>query len=153
MFTFLVFVLITNAAAAAWIYFSLGTKRYLFNERFAFSITLAASTYISLVTGLNLFLLFPNEFLFISTFNLFLGIGIGILFGSMVNMQSLIAGFYNGGIGGVMGSMIGAVALDPSLCGLPASLWTEQSMVLFMSLLSLVVQGLSSIILLFSMKA
>lgn len=153
MVTFLVFVLLTNAAAAAWIYFSLVTKRYLFNERFAFSITLAASTHISFVVGLNFFLLFPNEFLLISTFNLFLGIGIGVLFGSMVNMQSLIAGFYNGGIGGVMGSMIGAVALDPGLCGLPANLWSEQSMVLFMSLLSVVVQGLSSVILLFSMKA
>lgn len=54
-----------------------------------------------------------------------MGVGIGSLFGSMVNGQTLVAALFNGGIGGMMGTMDGAVVNDPSICGLPASAFSE----------------------------
>ncbi|SEM11942.1 hypothetical protein SAMN05192533_10182 [Mesobacillus persicus] len=144
MVLFLVLITFINTLVTAWAYLSLNRQRYLFSERFGFTVTFLASTSCSFVLALNLFLLFPTHLEVVSTFTLFLGIVIGALFGSMVNMQSFIAGVFNGGVGGIMGSMLGAVALDPSLCGLPADLWAEQDMMLFMSLLSLGIQLLSA---------
>jgi len=143
----LIFITFINITVTGWGYFSLYRQRYLFSERFGFTVTYLASTSCSFVLALNLFLLFPQHFEVVSTFTLFLGIAFGALFGSMVNMQSLIAGIFNGGVGGIMGSMLGAVALDPSLCGLPADIWAEQDMILFMSLLSLSIQLLSAVML------
>jgi hypothetical protein len=138
------FITFINILVTGWGYHSLNRQRYLYSERFGFTVTYLASTSSSFVIALNLFLLFPKHFEVVSTFTLFLGIGIGALFGSMVNMQSFIAGVFNGGVGGIMGFMLGAVALDPSLCGLPADLWAERDMMLFMSLLSLSIQLLSA---------
>jgi len=138
------FITFINLALTGWIFLSLNRQRYLFSERFGFTVTFLASTSCSLVLALNLFLLFPQHFEVVSTFTLLLGIVIGAMFGSMVNMQSFIAGVFNGGVGAIMGAMLGAVALDPSLCGLPADLWAEQDMMFFMSLLSLSIQLLSA---------
>ena len=144
MVLLLVIITFINMLVTGWTYVSLYRRRYLFSERFGFTVTYLASTSCSFVLALNLCLLFPKHFEVVSTFTLFLGIVIGAMFGSMVNMQSFIAGVFNGGVGGIMGSMLGAVALDPSLCGLPADLWAEQDMMLFMSLLSLSIQLLSA---------
>jgi hypothetical protein len=146
----LIFITFINITVTGWGYFSLYRQRYLFSERFGFTVTYLASTSCSFAVALNLFLLFPKHFEVVSTLTLILGIVIGALFGSMVNMQSFIAGIFNGGVGGIMGSMLGAVALDPSLCGLPADLWSEQDMILFMSLLSLSIQLLSACMLTFT---
>jgi hypothetical protein len=140
----LVFITFINITVTGWGFLSLNRRRYLFSERFGFTVTYLASTACSFVFALNLFLLFPKYVEVVSTLTLFIGIVIGALFGSMVNMQSLIAGIYNGGVGAIMGSMLGAVALDPSLCGLPADLWAEQEMMFFMSMLSLIIQLLSA---------
>jgi hypothetical protein len=58
---------------------------------------------------------------------------IGTLFGSLVKFQSLLAGFFQGVIGSLMGNMLSAVIKDPTLCSLPATYLNsvEQNMFAF----------------------
>jgi hypothetical protein len=141
-----------NIAFGIWVYFALNKSKFLFSERFAFISTLSASSTLSLVAAMNLFLLFPSDFEMIGILNLLLGIGIGWLFGSLVNVQTLIAGFYNAGIGSIMGTMVGAVVKNPAICGLPSSLFTEQEIIIFFALLSICIQGISAALLKFSFR-
>lgn len=61
------------------------------------------------------------DFTVICTVNLWIGIVIGTQFSSVAGRQSVLAGFFNGGVAAVMGTMVGTLAFDPTLCGLPAS--------------------------------
>jgi hypothetical protein len=141
-----------NAAFGIWLYFVLNKSRILFSDRFAYISSLTASSTISLVAAINLFLLFPSHFEIIGVLNLLLGVGIGWGFGSMVNAQSLIAGIYNGGIGSIMGTMAGTVVMNPAICGLPSNIISEQEVIIFFTLLSICIQGISALLLVFSFK-
>lgn len=141
-----------NIAFGIWVYYALNQSKLLFSERFAFISTLSASSTISLVAAFNLFLLFPSDFEIIGILNLLIGIGIGSLFGSLVSVQTLLAGIYNGGMGSIMGTMLGAVVKNPAICGLPSSLLTEQEIIIFFALLSICIQGISAVLLKFSFR-
>ncbi len=149
---FLFITLTTNS----WIGFLgfrfLNKSRLLFSDRFGFIVALTGSAILGLVTALNLFLLFPAFFVVMSVLNMLIGMAIGVVFGAMVNSQSLIAGFFNGGVGGMMGTMIGAVALDPSICGLPPSSITEQSTFIFLGLLSFFLVTITFTLLCFALR-
>jgi hypothetical protein len=122
-------------------------RRYLFSDRFGYTLASTASTVTSLAFAVNVYLLTSGPMNAIGGLILLCSAGIGILFGSMVNAQTVIAGVFNGGIGGIMGIMLGAVALDPSLCGLPMTFFTEQAMVFFFTLLSLILHFISACLL------
>jgi hypothetical protein len=149
---FLFIALTTNSLIGFLGYRFLNKSRLLFSDRFGFIVALTGSGIVGLVTALNLFLLFPSNFTVMSVLNLFIGIAIGIAFGAMLNTQSLIAGFFNGGVGGMMGTMIGAVALDPSICGLPPSSITEQSTLIFFGLLSFILVTITFTLLCFALR-
>lgn len=142
-----------NLTFGVWLYYVLNKSRVLYNDRFGFTATFSASSTLGLVAALNLFLIFPDHFEILSMINLLLGICIGWLFGSMLNAQTLIAGIYNGGIGGIMGTMAGAVIMNPAVCGLPATAFTEQQIIIFFALLSICIQGISALLLIFSFRA
>jgi hypothetical protein len=142
-----------NIAFGIWVYVVLGRSRFLFSERFAFISTYSSSSTLSLVAALNLLMLFPYQFEIIGILNLLIGIGIGWLFGSLVNAQTLIAGIYSAGIGSIMGTMVGAVVMNPAICGLPSNLFTEQEIIIFFALLSICIQGISAALLMFSFRA
>jgi hypothetical protein len=142
-----------NIVFGVGLYYVLSKSRVLYGDRFGFTVALTAGSTISLVASLNFFMLFPDYFEILGVINLLLGIGIGWLFGSMVNAQSLIAGIYNGGIGGIMGTMAGAVIQNPAICGLPETILTEQETIIFFALLSICIQGISALLLLFSLRA
>jgi hypothetical protein len=142
-----------NLTFGVWLYYVLNKSRVLYNDRFGFTATFSASSTLGLVAALNLFLLFPDHFEILGMINLLLGICIGRLFGSMLNAQSLIAGIYNGGIGGIMGTMAGAVIMNPAICGLPTTIFSEQQIIIFFALLSICIQGISALLLIFSFRA
>jgi hypothetical protein len=142
-----------NIVFGVWLYYVLSKSRVLYGDRFGFTVALTAGSTISLVASLNFFMLFPDYFEILGVINLLLGIGIGWLFGSMVKAQSMIAGIYNGGIGGIMGTMAGAVIQNPAICGLPETILTEQEIIMFFALLSICIQGISALLLLFSFRA
>lgn len=149
---FLFITLTTNSWIGFLCFRFLNKSRLLFSDRFGFIVALTGSAILGLVTALNLFLLFPAFFVVMSVLNMFIGMGIGVVFGAMVNTQSLIAGSFNGGVGGMMGTMIGAVALDPSICGLPPSSITEQSTLIFLGLLSFILVTITFTLLCFALR-
>ncbi|WP_269052411.1 hypothetical protein [Sporosarcina sp. G11-34] len=53
--------------------------------------------------------------------NIWIGASIGTLFCSIKGWQSIAAGFFYGGLAAIMGTMVGATAVNPALCGLPIS--------------------------------
>lgn len=149
---FLLIVLIINSLIGFKSFRFLNKSRFLFSDRFGFVMAFTSSAILGLVIALNLFLLFPFNFVFVSVLNMFIGIAIGMIFGEMLNTQSFIAGFFQGGVGGIMGTMIGAVALDPSICGLPYSVVNEQQTILYLGILSFVLVSVTFKILCFSLK-
>lgn len=142
-----------NLAFGVWLYFVLSKSKLLFNDRFGYISVMTSSSTLSLVAAMNLFLLFPADFEITGLLNLLLGIGIGWLFGSLLNAQTLIAGIYNGGIGSIMGTMAGAVVMNPAICGLPSTILSAQEIIIFFALLSICVQGISALLLLFAFRA
>ena len=149
---FLLIILITNSLIGFISFRFLNKSRLLFSDRFGFVVAFTGSATLGLVTALNLFLLFPANFVVMSVINMFIGITIGMAFGAMLNTQSFIAGFFQGGVGGIMGTMIGAVALDPSICGLPYSSLNEQNILVFFGILSFVLVMITFRILCFSLR-
>ena len=53
--------------------------------------------------------------------NLCIGALVGILFCSIKGSKSVTAGFFCGWLAAIMGTMVGATAINPTLCGLPLS--------------------------------
>lgn len=149
---FLFIILLANSLIGYFGFRFLNKSRLLFSDRFGFIVALTGSAILGTVTALNLFLLFPNNFGVMSVLNMLIGIVIGIAFGAILNTQSLIAGFFNGGVGGMMGTMIGAVALDPSICGLPPTTITEQSTLLFLGLFSFFLLSITFTLLCFALR-
>jgi hypothetical protein len=150
LFLFILFV--TNMGIARYGYKYLYRSRDLFSDRFGFLVSMIGSGTVSLVTSLQLFLLLPSNLDAISSMNMFIGMSVGLLFGAMVNTQSLIAGFFNGGTGGVMGTMIGAIAKEPSICSLPAGALSEQTVILFFGIFGFLLLSVTMFILCFALK-
>ncbi|OCA90510.1 hypothetical protein A8F94_01080 [Bacillus sp. FJAT-27225] len=127
-------------------------RRYLFSDRFGYTLTSIASAITSLSLGVSIYLLNPENIV-IQGIVLICSVGIGILFGLMVNTQTVIAGVFNGGVGGIMGVMLGAVGLNPALCGLPMTIFTEQAMVLFFTFIGLVLHLVTAGLLFLALKS
>lgn len=121
MTTFLICMVIFNLLITMSIYIILFRKKKIFNDRFGMIMAMSLSGVISLSIAMNIQFLvsFPSIILMMIT--VLTGGLIGILFGSLVKFQSLLAGYSHGVLGSVMGSMLGAVVLDPALCSLPVS--------------------------------
>ncbi|PGT87728.1 MULTISPECIES: hypothetical protein [Bacillaceae] len=145
-------ILITNCLISLFGYRILFRSRYLFSDRFGFIVSITGGNIVSLVITNNLFYLFSNHFIVISFMNLIIGVAVGVTIGSLLNSQTLIAGIYSGGTGAVMGTMIGAVSLDPSICSLPTQIYNQQELVLFFGLFGLFLHLLTTLLLLYAMK-
>ncbi|WP_246942911.1 hypothetical protein [Bacillus pinisoli] len=101
-------------------YYSLSQRKELFDDRFGKNYTFASTGVSSFFLAMMLIFLIPGtSFMVIAA--VIVGVLLGALFGSLYKMQTILLGIWNGGIGGLMGSMLGLVVLDPSLCGLPGT--------------------------------
>ncbi len=127
MILFGLFLLVLSSLLGVYMYALLYRSRYRISDRLSFTVTLAAGQITSFVIAITLFLVFPIDFTVICTVNLWIGIVIGTQFSSVTRKQLVLAGFFNGGVAAVMGTMVGAVTFDPTLCGLPESTLTLQN--------------------------
>ncbi len=127
MVLFGLFLLVLSSLLGVFMYALFYKSRYRLSDRLSFTVTLAAGQIISFVIAINLYLVFPMDFTVICTVNLWIGIVIGAQFGAVIRKYSVVAGFFNGGVAAVMGTMVGAVSFDPTLCGLPASTLSLQN--------------------------
>jgi hypothetical protein len=101
------------------ILFVLNRSKLLLDDRFALTVGNVGSS----ISSFNLSLLFTiiikspiaEIMIVLSIF----GVSIGVLFGSFVKLHFIISSGFNGFFSALMGVMIGAVLLNPSLCSLP----------------------------------
>lgn len=108
-------------------------KRQLYNDRFGMNMAMGCSGILSLNGSMLAQFIFPDHIFLIMLIAVVIGGSIGILFGSLVKFQSLLAGFLQGVVGSLTGNMLGIVVEDPSICSLPAPYLTmiEQNTVIF----------------------
>lgn len=121
MLIFGIFLLVLSSLLGVYMYALSYKYRFGISDRLSFAVTLAAGQATSFVIAITLYLVFPIDFTVICSVNLWIGIVIGTQFSSLAKKQSVLAGFFNGGVAAVMGTMVGAISFDPTLCGLPAS--------------------------------
>ncbi len=92
------------------------TYMYLFHIRkligfqLGMNITNIASGFLAIVTGVILIYQFPLQFMIVTIVTTILGIIVGVLFGGLFDYQTLLTGYGNGLMMGLMAPMIGAVA-------------------------------------------
>lgn len=127
MILFGLFLLVLSSLLGVYMYALFYKLRFGISDRLRFTVTLAAGQITSFVIAITLYLVLPMDFTVICTINLWIGIVIGTQFSSVVKKQSVLAGFFNGGVAAIMGTMVGAISFDPTLCGLPASTLTLQN--------------------------
>ncbi|MFZ3591153.1 hypothetical protein ACOI1C_18390 [Bacillus sp. DJP31] len=114
-----VFLFLIQLGFLFYTYLALHARRWLFDDRFGKTYTFATTGVSGFVLGMMLiFLLQPFQD-YVALGVIVLGGLIGILFGSLYKTQTVLSGFWNGSVGGLMGAMLGLVVLDPALCGLP----------------------------------
>jgi hypothetical protein len=108
-------------------------KRQLYNDRFGMILAMSCSGILSLNASMLAQFIIPDHIFIIMLFTVVLGGLVGILFGSLVKYQSILAGFLQGIVGSLTGNMLGIVVEDPSICSLPAPYLTmiEQNTVIF----------------------
>ncbi len=125
--------LLVSVGLGVFIFATMWKKRKVFNERFGTVIPLCSSGVLSFTVALNIHFLFQVEFALILFMATGFGAGIGFLFGSLYKYQSMLVGFYHGAFGGMMGTMLSAVVLNPSICSLPNDYLqsTEQNIHIF----------------------
>lgn len=130
-------ILLLNVLIGSSSYLTLRRRRQLFSDRFVMIVAMSSSMVLSLVVGMLCSFILPFSFSSISMLTAIAGGITGIFFGAMVKLHSVLAGFFWGTIGGLMGAMVGAVVMDPSLCGLPS----VSSMNLFTNMITFSVFG------------
>ncbi|WP_077214717.1 hypothetical protein [Bacillus dakarensis] len=133
MTMFLISLLCLNSFIGFMIYKIFYKKRKLYDDRFGMIMAMSCSGILSLNLSMIVQFLFPENFSIVMIISVIVCGLIGVLFGSLVKFQSLLAGFFNGIVGGLMGNMLGLVIKDPSICSLPAAYLTNinQNMMLF----------------------
>lgn len=117
----LVILFICHGLVGRVLYLLMYKKRKLFTDRYGMIMAMCSSGIVSMNLAMLLQFLFPANPAHLAILSTSLGGAIGIVFGSLVKFQSLLAGFSQGALSGMMGSMLGAVVKNPSLCNLPAS--------------------------------
>ncbi|WP_456276899.1 hypothetical protein [Bacillus sp. AK128] len=114
----IIFLLLIQLVTILFTYHILLQRKELFDERFGKTFTFASTGVSGFIVSMMLVFLFTGSHLVVVG-AILLGCLMGALFGSLYRMQTVLLGIWNGGIGGLMGSMLGLVVLDPALCGLP----------------------------------
>ncbi|MCA0986780.1 hypothetical protein [Guptibacillus algicola] len=122
-------------------------SRKLFSDRFAIISSTLYSTSLCFTIGLHLFLLLQDKSSAIIISTVIIGAIIGTCIGALETFKSLLIGYFHGMTAALMGTMLGAILVDPSLCRLPSlySLQIEQNIIgmsVFITLLTTVTFGL-----------
>ncbi|WP_421385120.1 hypothetical protein ACOJQI_10250 [Bacillus salacetis] len=100
-------------------YYRLYKKRLLFDNRYAMTISMTSAMIISLTLSMQYSFISSLPFEATASAMIFLGMMVGIAFGVLVRLHSVLSGISAGVTGGLMGTMVGSVIKNPSLCGLP----------------------------------
>lgn len=104
------FLLYGNLLLLAITYLYLFHIRKLIGFQLGMNITNMAGGFITIVTGVILIYQFPMQFVAVTIVTTMIGMIVGALFGGLFDYQTLLTGYANGLMMGLMAPMIGAVA-------------------------------------------
>ncbi|WP_175638920.1 hypothetical protein [Metabacillus schmidteae] len=107
---YLGFLLYGNLLLLAITYLYLFHIRKLIGFQLGMNITNMAGGFITIVTGVILIYQFPMQFVAVTIVTTMIGMIVGALFGGLFDYQTLLTGYANGLMMGLMAPMIGAVA-------------------------------------------
>jgi hypothetical protein len=107
--------LLINMASACMAYFFLYPRRKLIGFHLGMNIAMAAGGGLALGTGVILINLFPLHFFEVTISTALIGIVAGGLFGALFDYQTVLTGFINGLMMGIMSPMVGAAASEGPL--------------------------------------
>ncbi|MBM6618202.1 hypothetical protein [Bacillus suaedaesalsae] len=128
-------------------------RRYLFTDRYGMIVSIVCSSIICLTISMHTLFLLPFSLMILTISNVVLGAGVGVLFGSLVNSQSILSGVSHGVIGSLMGTMLGAVIQNPTLCSLPAAyLNTVQQNMIILSFCTSILVAVTMLVVYFSLR-
>ncbi|PMC38518.1 hypothetical protein CJ195_08620 [Bacillus sp. UMB0899] len=107
---YLGFLLYGNLLLLAITYLYLFHIRKLIGFQLGMNITNIAGGFITIVTGVILIYQFPMQYVAVTIATTMIGMIVGALFGGLFDYQTLLTGYANGLMMGLMAPMIGAVA-------------------------------------------
>ena len=152
MTTFKVFLLVVGLLLGGYLYVLIYKSRNNFSEYLRFPVALDAGQMTSFVIGILLHLVFPLKFIVSCAMNLWIGAFISIFFCLTQKSQSVSASFFCGGLAAIMGTMVGAAAINPTLCGLPMSRLPIQNPSLAVGIFGVVLLGIAALLVKYSLK-
>lgn len=113
-------LLMINSLIGVVLYRFLNKKRKKLTQSRRMAMVSLASI-LSLNIGMNIYFLLPENLPVIYFLTVIIGGLIGAIYSSLATPQTRLSGFYHGVIGGIMGTMLGAIIQNPSLCSLPSA--------------------------------
>lgn len=152
MLLFFVFLLSCNMLIGLFLFRAIYKRRKLIQDRFATIMAATSSSVLSLVVSMIIYFIIPADVAYVTFLTTAIGACIGIAFGSLVKFQSLLSGCFHGMIGGIMGTMLGAVVLDPSICGLPLTVSRIDQMMLSFSLFGTCIVFVTSFLVYYALR-
>ncbi|MGO4886395.1 hypothetical protein ACJ2A9_01440 [Anaerobacillus sp. MEB173] len=104
------YLLYGNLVLIGFIYVYLYKLRKLIGFQLGMNISMLVGGFGAIVTGIILIYQFPLKFVLITIISTMLGMLIGGLFGGLFDYQTLLTGYINGLMMGIMAPMVGAAA-------------------------------------------
>jgi hypothetical protein len=112
-FYFLLFYI--NILLIGFVFVYIFRMRKLIGFQLGMTISMVAGGFFAFTTGVIFIYVFPFHFLAVTIAATLLGMGVGSLFGSLFDYQTLLSGYSNGLMMGLMSPMVGAVAKNSFL--------------------------------------
>ncbi|QVY62466.1 hypothetical protein [Cytobacillus gottheilii] len=104
------FLLYGNLVLILFLYLYLNKIRKLIGFQLGMNISMLAGGFGAIATGVILIYQFPLKFVIITMMTAVIGMLIGGLFGALFDYQTLLTGYINGLMMGIMAPMVGAAA-------------------------------------------
>ncbi len=107
---YLGFLLYANIILLAGVYVYLFNRRTRIGFQLGMNVATMAGGFVAVVTGVILIYQFPFHYVVITIVSTIVGMFVGALFGALFDYQTLLTGYANGLMMGIMSPMIGAAA-------------------------------------------
>lgn len=104
------FILYGNIVLLLFIYQYLFKRRRLIGFQLGMNISMIVGGMFAITSGVILIYQFPLHFVTVTVISTFIGIIIGSIFGGLFDYQTLLTGYMNGLMMGIMAPMVGAAA-------------------------------------------
>ncbi|WP_409305806.1 hypothetical protein [Peribacillus sp. SCS-155] len=115
MLIFYILLFLTNVIGIVIVYSHLFQRRKLIGFQLGMTISMVSGGFFALVAGVILIYVFPFYFVYVTIGAAFVGMITGSLFGGLFDYQTLLSGYTNGLMVGIMSPMIGAIAKNSGL--------------------------------------